>query len=77
MPVRDRMRSERERILAKTASTQVQHMYATSFGLSRKFEQQFRDFWSLPADWTLTEEELDAAPPTGPSSAWIFRKCPT
>ncbi|MGE8612415.1 MAG: hydantoinase B/oxoprolinase family protein, partial [Achromobacter veterisilvae] len=59
VPVRDWMRSERERILAKTASTQVQHMYATSFGLSKKFEQQFRDFWSLPADWTLTEEELD------------------
>lgn len=34
-------------------------MYATSFGLSKKFEQQFRDFWNLPADWTLTEEELD------------------
>ncbi len=59
VPVRDWMRSERERILAKTASTQVQHMYATSFGLSKKFEQQFRDFWNLPADWTLTEEELD------------------
>lgn len=31
---------------------------ATSFGLSKKFTQQFRDFWDLPASWTLTEDEL-------------------
>lgn len=59
IPVRDWMKIERERILDKQASTQVQHMFATSFGLSRKFEQQFRQFWSLPDTWTLTEEELN------------------
>lgn len=58
-PVREWMKSERERILAKQASVQVQHMYATSFGLSQKFEQQFRTFWNLPDSWQLSEEELD------------------
>ena len=52
------MKEERERILNKHASTQVQHMFATSFGLSEKFTQSFKDFWSLPADWQLLEEEL-------------------
>ena len=58
MPTREWMKEERERILTKSASPQVQHMFATSFGLSAKFEQQFRAFWSLPAEWTLTEAEL-------------------
>ncbi|HJV83224.1 hydantoinase B/oxoprolinase family protein [Noviherbaspirillum sp.] len=58
-PTREWMKSERDRILVKHASTQVQHMFATSFGLSKKFEQQFRDFWDLPASWTLSEDELD------------------
>jgi acetone carboxylase alpha subunit len=53
------MKEEREHILTKNASPQVQHMFATSFGLSKKFEQQFRDFWHLPETWTLTEDELD------------------
>jgi acetone carboxylase alpha subunit len=57
-PTRDWMRDERERILAKQASVQVQHMFATSFGLSAKFERQFRDFWDLPESWTLKEEDL-------------------
>lgn len=58
VPVKEWMRTERARIIKKQASTQVQHMFATSFGLSAKFEQQFHDFWDLPADWKLTEEEL-------------------
>jgi acetone carboxylase, alpha subunit len=58
-PTREWMKEERERILAKQASTQVQHMFATSFGLSKKFEAQFRAFWNLPDDWVLTEEELE------------------
>jgi acetone carboxylase, alpha subunit len=58
IPTREWMKEERERILTKNASPQVQHMFATSFGLSKKFEQQFRDFWNLPAAWTLTEDEL-------------------
>ena len=58
-PTRDWMKEERERILAKQASAQVQHMFATSFGLSKKFEDQFRAFWDLPASWTLREQDLD------------------
>ncbi|AOJ07544.1 hydantoinase B/oxoprolinase family protein [Burkholderia mayonis] len=58
-PTREWMKGERERILVKHASTQVQHMFATSFGLSKKFEQRFRTFWDLPDSWTLTEDELD------------------
>jgi acetone carboxylase, alpha subunit len=58
-PTREWMKGERERILVKHAAPQVQHMFATSFGLSKKFEQQFRTFWDLPDSWTLTEDELD------------------
>lgn len=58
VPTREWMKEERERILHKHASTQVQHMFATSFALSEKFTRAFKDFWSLPADWQLLEEEL-------------------
>jgi acetone carboxylase alpha subunit len=58
VPTREWMKEERERIVTKSASLQVQHMFATSFGLSNKFEQQFRSFWNLPEDWKLTEAEL-------------------
>ena len=57
-PAKAWMAEERERILAKQASPQVRHMFATSFGLSGKFLNDFRAFWSLPADWTMTEDEL-------------------
>ena len=58
VPTRDWMKEERERILTKHASLQVRHMFATSFGLSRKFLDGFKQFWTLPDDWTLTEDEL-------------------
>ncbi|MCY1549619.1 Acetone carboxylase alpha subunit [compost metagenome] len=58
LPTREWMKEERERIINKHASVQVQHMFATSFSLSEKFTQEFKDFWSLPADWQLLEEEL-------------------
>jgi acetone carboxylase, alpha subunit len=58
-PTREWMKGERDRILIKHAAPQVQHMFATSFGLSKKFEQQFRTFWDLPDSWALTEDELD------------------
>lgn len=58
VPTREWMKEERERILTKSASPQVQHMFATSFGLSPAFEQQFRAFWNLPEDWKLSEAEL-------------------
>lgn len=57
-PTREWMKEERQRILDKKASSQVQHMYATSFGLSEKFLNHFRQFWNLPSSWNLKEEEL-------------------
>lgn len=57
-PVKDWMKQERERILRKDASVQVQHMYASSFGQSAKFLEQFRSFWSLPPEWNIVETEL-------------------
>lgn len=58
LPTREWMKEERERIVNKHAAVQVKHMFATSFALSEKFTQQFKDFWSLPADWQLLESEL-------------------
>lgn len=58
LPTREWMKEERERIVNKHAAVQVQHMFATSFALSEKFTKEFKDFWSLPADWELREEEL-------------------
>ena len=58
VPTRDWMASERERVVAKDASVQVRHMFATSFGLSPTFLQSFKTFWQLPADWALPESEL-------------------
>lgn len=59
LPTREWMKEERERILTKHASRPVRHMFATSFGLSEKFLNSFREFWDLPEDWNLTEAELD------------------
>jgi acetone carboxylase alpha subunit len=58
LPTREWMKEERERILNKHAAVQVQHMFATSFALSEKFTREFKEFWNLPADWQLLEEEL-------------------
>ena len=52
------MKEERQRIVNKHASVQVQHMFATSFGLSEKFKAEFQNFWDLPDDWDLQETEL-------------------
>jgi acetone carboxylase alpha subunit len=59
LPTREWMKEERERVLTKHASRPVRHMFATSFGLSEKFLNDFRKFWDLPADWNMTEAELD------------------
>jgi acetone carboxylase alpha subunit len=58
LPTREWMKAERERILNKHASIQVKHMFATSFALSKKFTQEFKEFWSLPDSWQLLEDEL-------------------
>jgi len=59
IPTRDWMKEERSRILTKHASVQVRHMFATSFGLSAKFKDEFKSFWDLPVDWELPESELE------------------
>lgn len=58
-PTREWMKEERERILNREASVQVQHMFASSFGLSEKFLNEFRSFWDLPEDWIIEENSLD------------------
>ena len=58
VPTREWMKEERARIMVKHASVQVRHMFATSFGLSLKFKNEFKAFWDLPADWELPESEL-------------------
>ena len=58
VPTREWMKEERARIMTKHASIQVRHMFATSFGLSTKFKDEFKSFWDLPADWELPESEL-------------------
>ncbi|WP_068808608.1 hydantoinase B/oxoprolinase family protein [Thauera phenolivorans] len=58
VPTRDWMKEERERILTKHAGPAVQHMFATSFGLSPKFLAEFKAFWELPEEWNVLEEEL-------------------
>jgi acetone carboxylase alpha subunit len=64
VPVREWMKEERERILAKDASIQVRHMYASCFASSEPFRRQFQDFWALPESWTLTESEIVAENPS-------------
>ena len=58
MPTREWMKQERERILKKDASTQVQQMFASSFKLSPRFLAEFKAFWDLPESWELREDEL-------------------
>ncbi|MFH3480403.1 MULTISPECIES: hydantoinase B/oxoprolinase family protein [unclassified Xanthobacter] len=58
VPTTEWMKGEREKILAKDASTQVRQMFSASFKLGPKFEQHFRSFWTLPESWTLPEEEI-------------------
>ncbi|WP_238120049.1 MULTISPECIES: hydantoinase B/oxoprolinase family protein [unclassified Xanthobacter] len=58
VPTTEWMKGEREKILAKDASTQVRQMFAASFKLGPKFERDFRSFWNLPESWILTEEEI-------------------
>lgn len=58
-PVKEWMKSERKKILKKDASTPVKAMFASSFDLSENFFNEFKEFWNLPEDWGLTEEELD------------------
>ena len=58
VPVSEWMASEREKILDKDAGVHVQQMFAASFKLGPRFEQDFRKFWNLPEDWQLLEADL-------------------
>ena len=42
----------------KDAEIQVKHMYAQSFALSETFLNEFKEFWSLPNEWKMYEDEL-------------------
>ena len=58
VPVKQWMEQERQKVTNKEAEIQVKHMYASSFALSETFLNEFKEFWSLPNDWKLMEDEL-------------------
>ncbi len=57
-PVHEWMKGERQKIIDKDASVQVQQMFASSFYISAKFLAEFKEFWDLPESWELNEEDL-------------------
>lgn len=44
---------QRQRVLDKDFIKPVRDMYKSSMDLSPEWDQKFRDFWNLPADWSL------------------------
>jgi acetone carboxylase alpha subunit len=58
LPTREWMKEERERIINKHASVQVQHMFATSFALSEKFTRSSRTSGACRLTGMVLEEEL-------------------
>ncbi len=63
VPVREWMKSERERLLAQDVIPPVQRMYAESLRLSDRWAREFRQFWDLPDDFDFDIEtpEVDVA----------------
>ncbi|MBD8005031.1 hydantoinase B/oxoprolinase family protein [Bacillus norwichensis] len=59
IPAREWFNQEKQNILDQKASLQVRNMYAESFALSEKFTNDFKEFWTLPEDWIIHEEELN------------------
>ncbi|KKK88275.1 hypothetical protein LCGC14_2744810, partial [marine sediment metagenome] len=53
VPVREWMKTERERILDRNMIEPVQVMYAESMRLSDKWAQEFREFWDLPENFVF------------------------
>jgi hypothetical protein len=51
VPVREWMKSERQRILDRDMIEPAQRMYAESMRLSPKWAAEYREFWDLPADF--------------------------
>ena len=58
VPTKEWMQEERGRILNEEAAVQVKHMYAQSFALSEKFTDEFKNFWNIPEEWMIYEEDL-------------------
>jgi N-methylhydantoinase B/acetone carboxylase alpha subunit len=63
VPVRDWMKRERERVLARDMIEPVQRMYAESMRLSERWATEFRSFWDLPDDFEfdIPTPEVDLA----------------
>ena len=61
MPTKEWMKKERQNVLEKKAEFPVLYAYATSFELedNAPFLEEFKQFWQLPKDWTLTLEEVE------------------
>ncbi|MFS0646194.1 hydantoinase B/oxoprolinase family protein [Siminovitchia sp. 179-K 8D1 HS] len=59
MPTKEWLKKEKKSILDQKASLQVRNMYAESFALSEKFTNEFKEFWDLPDDWMIYEEDLN------------------
>lgn len=53
MPVEEWIESERERVLERDFVTEVRKMYQDTMGISSRFANEFREFWSLPEEFTM------------------------
>lgn len=53
VPVSDWIKSERERVVEKDFVPEVRNMYKDTLNLSEKFAEEFKEFWNLPADFTM------------------------
>jgi acetone carboxylase, alpha subunit len=63
VPVREWIKQERERVLARDMIEPVQRMYAESMRLSDRWAAEFRQFWDLPEDFEfdIPTPEVDLA----------------
>lgn len=53
VPVREWMKTERQRVLDREMIEPVQRMYAESMRLSETWAREFREFWELPDDFAF------------------------
>lgn len=58
-PVQKWMEVEKKKIIDEKAIEPVRNMYAQSFALSKKFTDEFKEFWNLPNDWMIYEDDLN------------------
>ncbi|QLD84181.1 hydantoinase B/oxoprolinase family protein [Natronomonas halophila] len=57
VPATEFWESERERVLDREFSDPVTWMYSGVFERSPEWTESFREFWDLPADYSISEEE--------------------